>query len=83
MGVRITVELLLDQRTLFLVKEFNINIPEVCIQAVIAELSRQQDVRQACQISSPTKENEELRQALRKMRIEKEKLMERMMMVAR
>jgi len=79
MAYRLNLELLVDQKTLYFIKEYQLNVPQLCIEALVSEISRQNDIRQITQISTPNQENEELRQALRRMRIEKERLLEQVM----
>ena len=79
MAFRVNLELLLDEKTMFFIKEYGLNMPEICIQAIVSEIMRQHDVRHITQIGTPSQENEELRAALRRMRIEKEQLLEKVM----
>jgi hypothetical protein len=70
MGCQLNVELLVSIPVLNAVKEYKINIPEVCIKAILTEIERHYSITSAVTSTSASRELEirELREELRLMR---------------
>ena len=70
MGCQLNIELLVSTPVLEAVKEYKINIPEVCIKALLSEIERHNSIRSAVRITTTSREFEiqELKEALQIMR---------------
>lgn len=76
MAFRLNLELLVSHEVLQAVKEYDINLPELCIQAIITEIERHHSISCAISATTASKELEiqELRRALHSMREKLEKV---------
>jgi hypothetical protein len=70
MAFRINLELLVSHDVLHAVKEYDINIPEVCINGIVSEIERLHSISKAISTTTASKDIEiqELKAALRFMR---------------
>ena len=75
MSYRLNLELLVTTPVLQAVKEYDINIPELCITAIMTEIERRNSVSNAIITTIASRENEiqELKEALLNMREKLEK----------
>jgi hypothetical protein len=75
MAFRLTLELLVTHDVLLAVKEYSINIPDLCINAILSEIQRNDEINKAISTTTISKDIEitELRNALRIMREKLEK----------
>jgi hypothetical protein len=75
MAFRLNLELLVNQDVLLAVKEYNINIPDLCINAILKEIERNNEINTAICTTTTSKDIEikELKNALRIMRAKLEK----------
>jgi len=75
MSYRVNLELLVTNPVLQAVKEYDINIPELCITAIMSEIERRNSINAAISTTTASKEIEirELKEALRVMREKLEK----------
>jgi len=75
MGFIATVELVFSEREAALIKEFNINIPKVCVHAVAEELSDKYALKMAADINE--------REQIARLKEELERVKEEMSVAAR
>jgi ribosomal protein L14E/L6E/L27E len=70
MSYRLNLELLVTTPVLLAVKEYDINIPELCITAIMSEIERRNSIGAAVTSTTASREIEirELKEALRIMR---------------
>jgi len=75
MSYRLNLELLVTTPVLHAVKEYDINIPEVCITAIMSEIERRNSLNEAVSITTASKDIEirQLKEALCIMREKMEK----------
>jgi hypothetical protein len=75
MAFRINLELLVSHDVLQAVKEYDINLPEVCINGILSEIDRHHSISKAISTTTTTKDIEiqELKMALHVMREKLEK----------
>jgi AICAR transformylase/IMP cyclohydrolase PurH len=68
MSYRFQLELIVDTKTAYFIKEYELNVPQLAVEAVIEEIRRQQDIRKVTQLKPVEEEIEDLKIALRAMR---------------
>jgi hypothetical protein len=70
MSYRLNLELLVTKPVLLAVKEYDINIPELCINAIMSEIEKHNSIETTVTSTTASREFEirELKEALRKMR---------------
>ena len=68
MAVSITFEIILDTRTLQIIKALDLNLPQAAIEGILAAIDREQSVRHVVSVASTQNTIEELSAALRRMR---------------
>jgi hypothetical protein len=68
MSYRFQLELIVDTKTAYFIKEYELNVPKLAVEAVIEEIRRQQDIRKVTTLKSVDQEVEDLKIALRAMR---------------
>lgn len=70
MAFRLNLELLVTHEVLLAVKEYGINIPDLCINAIVSEIQRNHEINKAISTTTVSKDIEitELKKALRIMR---------------
>ena len=68
MAVAITFEIILDTRTLQIIKALDLNLPQAAIEGILAAIDREQSVRHVVSVASTQNTIEELSAALRRMR---------------
>ena len=70
MAFRLNLELLVTQEVLLAVKEYDLNIPDLCINAIVNEVQRNYEINKAISTTTVSKDIEikELKKALRIMR---------------
>jgi flagellar assembly factor FliW len=75
MSYRLNLELIVTTPVLQALKEYDINIPEVCITSIMSEIERRNSISNAITITTASKDNEirHLKEALRIMQENLEK----------
>ena len=73
MAYRFLFEIIADAKTAYFIKEYELNVPKIAIEAVIQEISRQQDIRKVTQVKPVEEELEDLKRALTSMREQRDK----------
>ena len=75
MAIRLNLEMIVTNEVLLAVKGYDINIPEVCINALVKEIERHHEISNAISTTTASKDTEiqELKKALRVMREKLEK----------
>jgi len=68
MSYRLNLELIIDTKTAYLVKEFKINVVKACIEGILLEIERQQSVSKVTEVRNVDAEIEDLKRALTSMR---------------
>jgi hypothetical protein len=70
MAFRLNLELIVTHEVLLAVKEYSINIPDLCINAILNEIQRNYEINQAISTTTISKDLEiqELKKALHIMR---------------
>ena len=68
MAVSITFEIILDIRTLQIIKALDLNLPKCAVEGIIAGIDREQSIRHVVSVASTQNTIEELSAALRRMR---------------
>jgi hypothetical protein len=70
MSYRLNLELLVTTPVLLAVKDYDINLPELCITAIMSEIERRNSIGEAITSTTASREIEirELKEALRIMR---------------
>jgi hypothetical protein len=66
--MRLNFELVLDDRTLHLIRDLNVNLPQLAIEGILAGLEREQSVRHVVQVASTQETIAQLSAALTRMR---------------
>lgn len=78
MATTVTFSIILDDRTLYAVKDLDINMPKEAIAGILQAIEREESVRQVVRSLSPIQENKDLKEALHKLREKHEKLQEKL-----
>jgi len=75
LSYRINLEMILTEPVLIAVKSYDLNLPEICINAILAEIERLNST--SCAVSQTTSTREtEIRELKEEMQILREKLKE-------
>jgi hypothetical protein len=68
MAATITIEIILDNRTLHLIRDLDLNLPQAAIEGVLAAIDREMSIKSVVSAASSLNVISELSAALRKMR---------------
>lgn len=76
MAATITIEIILDNRTLHLIRDLDINLPQAAIEGVLAAIDREMSIKHVVSAASTLNTIEELSLALRRMREQRDQALQ-------
>ena len=78
MAATITFEILLDNRTLHLIRDLDLNLPQAAIEGILAAIDREMSIKHVVSAASTLNTISELSAALQRMREQRDQALQAM-----
>lgn len=81
MAAAITIEIILDNRTLYLIRDLDLNLPQAAIEGILAAIDREMSIKHVVSAASTQTTIQELTAALTAMREQRDLALQAAQMV--